>query len=523
VDRQMWEKVVLNLLSNAFKFTFEGGITVSLRQAGNAAELRVRDTGIGIPAEEMPRLFERFHRVENARGRTHEGSGIGLALVQELVRLHGGTIAAESRVGAGTTFTVSVPLGTAHLPPDRVSRHHSPATATAGAAPFVEEALRWLPDAAVSHGSDEEKPGCWDNFSPAPPAAQAGGDRPRVLVADDNADMRQYVVRLLTEHYRVEAVPDGEAALRAARERPPDLILTDVMMPRLDGFGLLRELRADPRTSGLPVILLSARAGEESRVEGMGAGADDYLVKPFGARELLARVSAHLQMARLRRESVQAIRQSEEQFRALVNATSDVVYRMSADWTEMRHLRGREFIADTQEPSRTWLEKYIPPDDQPHVMEVIREAIRTRSVFELEHRVLRVDGTLGWTFSRAIPLLDAGGDIVEWFGAASDVTARKQAEQALRESEAKYRFLVNTVPALFWSCRPDGSTDFHNERWFEYTGLPRDRTDGEDWREVVHPDDLQHTVEQWMRSVRSGEPYRIEYRLRRGSDGEYRW
>ncbi|MGL4554299.1 MAG: hybrid sensor histidine kinase/response regulator, partial [Gemmataceae bacterium] len=221
VDREMWEKVVLNLLSNAFKFTFEGEIAVTLRRAGDAAELRVSDTGTGIPADELPRLFERFHRVDNARARTHEGSGIGLALVQELVRLHGGQVGVESVVGVGTTFTVTVPLGTAHLPPERIGGPAAAGSAAARAAPFVEEALRWLPDAP----------------EPAEPEAVPAAGRPRVLVADDNADMRQYVTRLLAGRYEVEAVADGEAALAAARRRPPDLVLTDVMMPRLDGFG----------------------------------------------------------------------------------------------------------------------------------------------------------------------------------------------------------------------------------------------------------------------------------------------
>ena len=312
VDRDMWEKIVLNLLSNAFKFTFEGGIEVSLRAAGAHAELRVRDTGIGISAEEMPRLFERFHRVENARGRTHEGSGIGLALVQELVKLHGGAITADSAPGRGTTFVVRVPLGSAHLPADQMGASRPLDSTVTGAGPFVEEALRWLPDEGTEDLASE-LPSRYEALPvPAPDGDHgSGAERPIVLVADDNGDMRQYIVRLLSERYRVTAVPDGEAALAAAREQAPELVLTDVMMPRLDGFGLLRKLRADPRTREVPVIMLSARAGEESRVEGMEAGVDDYLIKPFSARELLARVGAHLQMARIRREAAEALREAD--------------------------------------------------------------------------------------------------------------------------------------------------------------------------------------------------------------------
>ncbi len=312
VDRDMWEKVVLNLVSNAFKFTLEGAIAVGLRPAGVAAELTVRDTGTGIPAEELPRIFERFHRVEGARGRTHEGTGIGLALVQELVKLHGGSVRVESTVGGGSIFSVTIPFGAAHLPADRVGTPRTLSSTAVGAGAFVEEALRWLPDEETSRAFPGTVGNAREAFPPGasasrPPGARAPDEvvakRPRILWADDNADMRQYVRRLLGERYDVEAVPDGEAALEAARARPPDLVLSDVMMPRLDGFGLLNALRADPATRAIPVILLSARAGEESRVEGLEAGADDYLVKPFSARELLARVGANLEMARVRREA----------------------------------------------------------------------------------------------------------------------------------------------------------------------------------------------------------------------------
>lgn len=301
VDREMWEKIVLNLLSNAFKFTFEGEIEVALRWAEDRVELTVRDTGTGIPKEELPHLFERFHRVKGARARTHEGSGIGLALVQELVRLHGGAIGVESEVDRGTTFRVTIPAGAAHLPADRIGGTRTQASTATGAAPYVEEALRWLPEAQSAHSGVRSKE-----------AALSGTlQSARILLADDNADMREYVKRILSRHWTVEAVQDGAAALAAIRERAPDLVLTDVMMPEMNGFELLQTLRADPRTREIPIILLSARAGEESRVEGLEAGADDYLVKPFSARELTARVGAHLELAHLRRETLR----SEQQLR----------------------------------------------------------------------------------------------------------------------------------------------------------------------------------------------------------------
>jgi signal transduction histidine kinase len=322
VDREMWEKVVLNLLSNAFKHTFDGGITVALRWYGDHAELAVTDTGVGISEAELPRLFERFHRVKGAKSRTHEGTGIGLALVQELVALHGGAVRIESEEGKGSTFTVTVKAGTAHLPPERLGAAHVSSSTATRAGAYVEEAMHWLPNAARP---DDPSPrsGAADVVSaPRETTATPGGRRPRLLWADDNADMRDYVRRLLAERYDVLAVSDGLTALTAARDDPPDLVLTDIMMPGLDGFGLLRELRADARTRTIPVILLSARAGEESAVEGLDAGADDYLAKPFSAQELLARVRTHLELARVRREWANELEQANKELEAFSYSVS---------------------------------------------------------------------------------------------------------------------------------------------------------------------------------------------------------
>jgi signal transduction histidine kinase/CheY-like chemotaxis protein len=295
VDRDMWEKIVLNLISNAFKFTFEGEISVGLRTVDGQVQLYVRDTGVGIPAGELPRLFERFHRIEGQMSRTYEGSGIGLALVQELVKLHGGTIRADSAVGHGTTFTVTIPLGRSHLPQERIGTERHVSSTAVRADAFVEEALRWLPDSVSPiNGALAE--------GEVPRAVPAQLHGARILVADDNSDMRAYVRRLLGSHCEVQMVADGQAAIEAIRAQPPDLVLADVMMPRLDGFGLVRAIRGDPALADLPVVLLSARAGEEAKIEGFAAGADDYLIKPFSSRELIARVASNLSLAELRKQ-----------------------------------------------------------------------------------------------------------------------------------------------------------------------------------------------------------------------------
>ncbi len=307
VDRDMWEKIVLNLVSNAFKYTLQGEIRVKVRAENGSALLVVEDTGTGIPETELPNIFNRFHRVEGARGRTQEGTGIGLTLVQELVRIHGGTTQVQSTYGAGSTFTVRIPLGRNHLPADRIGGTRTLASTALGSNPFVEEALRWLPDERSGAESAFALPG--GESTAMLHAPQSGEPGATVVLADDNADMRDYVQRLLASNYQVVPVADGQEALRAIAEHRPDLVVTDVMMPNLDGFGLLKALRDDPRTASLPVIMLSARAGEEARVEGLEAGADDYLIKPFSARELMARVSGTLALSRARRD---AMRREEE-------------------------------------------------------------------------------------------------------------------------------------------------------------------------------------------------------------------
>jgi signal transduction histidine kinase/DNA-binding response OmpR family regulator/serine phosphatase RsbU (regulator of sigma subunit) len=292
LDRDLWERIVLNLISNAFKATLEGSIEVRLRNVDDHVELSVKDTGTGIEPEEMEHLFQRFHRVRSV-ARSYEGTGIGLALVKELTELHGGQVTATSTLGEGSEFTVTIPFGSEHLPADQV-HPESVEPAASIAALFVEEAMSWI-----------ETPG--DRVTPGTFAAAPGGgwveQRSRVLIADDNPDLRRYLTTLLAGQFDVEAVGDGNTALRIIRERQPDLLISDVMMPGRDGYQLLEAVRSAPETQDLPVILLSARAGEEAAIEGLEAGADDYLPKPFSGREMLARVRAHLDLSTLRREA----------------------------------------------------------------------------------------------------------------------------------------------------------------------------------------------------------------------------
>ncbi|HEX6818552.1 MAG TPA: ATP-binding protein, partial [Ktedonobacterales bacterium] len=573
VDRDMWEKIVLNLLSNAFKFTLRGSITVALHlipwpdedqldgrdksrpygdrpggqnparssaarrgkdegsyrtqgqtggtspaptvgnkgssagaraaspvdgtpgrggarantpvgdgQEGPAVgarlaspsvdvgmvELEVRDTGTGIPAAELPRLFERFHRVEGVRARTHEGSGIGLALVQELVHLHGGSIRAESVEGGGTTFFVRVPLGSAHLPAQAISAERTQASTALGIAPFVEEAERWMPDTPEGKAPAATATMLPGEGSMPRDASISYPGRPsaRIVLADDNADMRAYLRRLLGQQYRVEAVANGQDALEAIRREPPDLVLADVMMPELDGFGLLRALRAQPETINLPVILLSARAGEEAIIEGLQAGADDYLVKPFSAREVLSRVAARLDVAKSQAETLTRAREMEATFDSMVDGVA--IYD-----AEGRILRLNpallKMLALDEEYTRHTIDDRVPrlllrdADGEPLPAEhtpparVARGEIFTGSS-SMDMRVRALDGRDVAVNVSGAPVRDLAGRIVGGVCVYRDVTERRALErrtsEALEALLAMAEAMVGTEPSAAQSPEP---------------------------------------------------------------------
>ncbi len=476
VDREMWEKIVLNLLSNAFKFTFEGEIAVALRDRDDRIELEVRDTGTGIPADELPHIFERFHRVRGAKGRNYEGSGIGLSLVQELVRLHGGTIQVSSVVDRGTSFTVSIPAGSAHLPLERIGATRTLTSTATGAAPYVEEVLRWLPE-EVGREREQGENGSRGRTG----AGGAGGEKlhgelremvhldtlaansspassARILLVDDNTDMRDYVRRLLLDRgYAVETAADGMAALAAIGQQTPDLVLADVMMPRLNGFRLLRELRADPTTRDIPIILLSARAGEEARIEELEAGADDYLTKPFSARELLARVEATLKLKQLRREINEAIQRSEKQSRLAIRVAQLGTWRYALD-TNLVELdeRMREIWGEPEDavllPLSRVMER-VHPDDRARVASAVSAALDPMSsgAYEIDYRIVWDDGTERWLSANGQAKFVGEGELrqaVEFLGTALDISDRKRAELEREHLLARKRHYAEQLQGL---------------------------------------------------------------------------
>ena len=426
VDHEMWSKIVLNLLSNALKATFTGGVRVELAADGEfgGVTLSVRDTGIGIAPEEQQRLFERFHRVTGAALRTHEGSGIGLALVAELAELHGGKAVVHSTVGEGTTFTITLPGNAARVPDHQLGEASSPSSDAALPARigvgYLAEALRWLDDDPV--------PG-------AEPSATTADAAYRVLVVDDNADMRDYVSGVLRSTYVVTTATDGAAALDLARDNPPDMVLTDVMMPILDGFGLLRELRADPRTMHVPVVMLSARSGEDAAVEGLEAGADDYLIKPFSQRELLARVRAGLELDRVRRvadelERSRTMLAYAEQIALIGSFDYDIASDRLHATPQYLSILGVDSSALRENALAASL-ALVHPEDRDAAAVAAEHSLSTGTPLDLE---FRIGPRTIWL--RANVDLDADGKPFRARGSAQDVTAQRQAAAAERAAAA---------------------------------------------------------------------------------------
>ena len=432
VDRDMWEKIVFNLLSNALKFTFEGSVSVSLRLQEHDVCLTVSDTGTGIEEHELPHLFDRFHRIEGARSRSHEGSGIGLALLKELIRLHGGQVEIGSKVGAGTSVRVRLPRGSAHLPPDRLrAASMLPPKGARPAAPYVAEAGRWSPPVGPQA---------------PPPPGKIRSPNERIIFADDNADMRDYVARLLSERWLVETVADGSAALSAIRQNPPALALLDVMMPGLDGMQLVRTLREDPALRTLPIMLLSARAGDEATETGLASGADDYLVKPFSARELVARVATQIALGQARASERDAQERLRSIFRQAPVAVSVVrgpkfVYELANSRYET--LVGRRDIVGR--PIRDVFSE-LPPDAP--VFQMLERVRRSGEAFTATEYTVALDRGTGaaedviFHFS-CQPVREADGTVDTILTVAIDVTeqvsSRRAVEGLARREESARR------------------------------------------------------------------------------------
>ncbi|MBN8821208.1 MULTISPECIES: ATP-binding protein [unclassified Spirosoma] len=508
VDRNMWEKIVLNLLSNAFKFTLKGTITVRLvNLPNNRIRLTVNDTGVGIPAADLPRLFERFHRVEGSQGRSFEGTGIGLALVHELVELHGGTIQVSSELDRGSTFCVQIPVHQARqsIAPEQAS--------TGSASLFVADANLMLPTVPDNQSTTNE-----------PSPSITDHNTKRILLADDNADMRAYIHRLLSPHYTIDTVTDGREALEAIQRRQPDLLLSDIMMPNLDGTELLKILKQNPQTAHIPVMLLSARAGEESTLNGYAAGADDYLTKPFSANELLVRVQSQLKLAQARQETQQKLRHLFRQAPvaiAIVEGPQHIFTLANDLYLALTDRQENQLVGHS-------FPNVFPELIAQGVGLVLNQVFQSGEPFTVAEQPVELirhgqlsTGYYSYSFQ---PLTDSVGQITGIIMVAYEVTESVKARLQLEESQRQFKQLADLIPQIVWTARPDGTSDYYNQQWYIYTGLEKDTYGNEGWLHVIHPDDQKRCLDLWSNSIRTGEPFQMEYRFAdHRQPGQYRW
>lgn len=431
LDKQMWEKIVFNLLSNAFKYTLKGNIKVSVSSEGDHAILKVKDTGIGIPEMELPRMFERFHRVENAMGRTYEGTGIGLSFTKELVQLHGGIISVESKEGMGSVFTVSIPFGREHLPSTQVSDNEQEFENPVSDL-FIGEAMALI-----------------DNTVTLPLSKTGNGQLASVLVVDDNADMRQLIKSLLEKHYTVVTAANGKEALEQIESRNPVLVLSDIMMPVMDGIELLKEIKNNKQHSHIPVILLTARAGEESKMEGLEMGADDYLVKPFSSNELLSRVRAQISISGKRREIENRLREFFMQAPAAIAVVEGPEYVFTicnSLYEKMFSRTGKQLVGHT-------IRQVFPAADDQTIYELFDKVNSSGETYVGHELPINIKdngkGRTGYYDIVIHPVKDTIGKVTNLMLHAVDTTLQVLAKQKTEASEKQFRNVLLQSPSIF--------------------------------------------------------------------------
>ena len=320
IDAEQIETAVANLLSNAMKFTPDDG-TVTVR-AGHEPEfvwIEVADTGCGIPEADVAKVFDRFHQVDGGKGGKIQGTGLGLALSKELVELHGGRMTVTSKLGEGTTFRIELP--TLEASDFEAAAAQDPKTEKKGK--VVQTVTR--ADSNATKFADLATPGLEDGVD----LEQAGADAPLVLVVEDNPDMRAFVSSSLARIYRVVTAEDGAQGLEEARRVRPDMIVSDVQMPNMDGFEMVTELRKDKLFDTTPIIMLTAKTGSQAVVKGLNLGAVDYIGKPFEVSELTARVAAQLRMAAIER----ALDERDSRLVAVGQMTGSIAHDMRGPLT----------------------------------------------------------------------------------------------------------------------------------------------------------------------------------------------
>ena len=456
LDMEKFDKVVYNLLSNAMKFTPQNGsITVRLQYTGSDCVLQVEDTGIGIAKEQIPHLFERFRQAEGSENRSYEGTGLGLALVKELVEVHGGTVTVDSQYESGTNFTISLPSGSAHLNASQVVETESKVNLSRAA---VELADLELIESADTHIGNFEIPQELLSASVNSPEEKVlnskTGKGQLVLVVDDNPDMRAYVSSILRANgYQVQTARNGSEGFNIAKELLPNLIVTDLMMPLVTGLEMIRMIRSEETLKGIPIILLTAKVDEDTRIEGTERGADAYLAKPFNDRELLAEA-----------RNLLALKENERKVLELNTYLTESVLQRFLPPALVQKAQQGELVLDLRPEPRliTVLFSDIVGFTQ------LSNTLRSRKVAELLNEYLEA-------MTKAV--FDNGGTVDKFmgdailalYGAPEDLTPNEQVRRAVNTSRAMLRGLSEL-----------------NERWRSQGIFESDGRDGLQFRCGIH-------------------------------------
>ena len=495
IDKVMWEKIVLNLISNAFKYTLKGKITVSLWSEGSHFYLGVKDTGVGIPKEELPKMFERFHRVQNTTGRTYEGTGIGLSLVSELAKLHSGNISVNSEVGVGSEFLVKIPFGSPSMSSNVLSLPENGHTSSLSDI-FLEEASSLI---EVAYTLPQEKT----------------GDRrgSKVLVVDDNPDMRNYIKSLLQNYFNVVTATNGKEAIEKISKDKPDLVLSDIMMPVMDGIQMMKAVKSEPAWRSLPVILLSARAGEEAKIEGYEIGADDYLVKPFSAKELVARITSQLKLVTIRKEV-------ESNLRNLV-LQSPVATTL---------LKGPSFVVEIVNDMalEIWGRTYDEVINKPLAMALpevaeqgfiqLMEGVYTTGVPFKGSEVpvqLKRFGQSQTVYLNFIytPLRNDENDIIGIIAVGIDVSEQVTARRVVEEARVALNSAVELAELGTWEIDLKSTFTTYTPRVAQWWGLPQEGVPLNEVINCMHADDRPSVERAVAEAIEKTGQYAAEYRL----------
>lgn len=487
VDKEMWEKIILNLLSNAFKYTLKGTVSVSLFEVQKQVVLEVTDTGCGIPESEIKHLFERFHRVKNAVGRSYEGSGIGLSLIKELVKQHGGNISATSIEGKGTTFKVTIPLGKEHLPIDQMVENTSIQDDIISNY-FVEEAERFLSDKTANTETTEtlEK-------------------KPTVLIVEDNLDMRDYISKLLEKEYKVIVTSNGQQALQQISKGLPNLVISDIMMPVMDGIELMTTLKSKPNTKKIPIILLSARSGEEAKIEGYNLGADDYLVKPFSAKELLARVRSQIRIANSRDHIDKQIHNLflQAPIALCILRGPQMIVETAND--NMLEIWGKSYEEVVDKP----IFKGLPDAANQGFEELLFNVYHTGKTFIAEELPIKLkrNGEEQKIYVKFVyqALYDEENNISGVMVLADDITERVTFRKKIESSELRYKLAIDAAEIGSFEWNIETSDFVYTERLAKIFGFGVATNLKQcDFSARIHPEDLGIRAEAHQKAIKNG-------------------